>query len=37
LEKEIREELNRIYKVKGPKHERNKRSDKSILLPPIKL
>lgn len=42
LEKQIREELKRIYKVKGvrseePKDQKNKRSDRSIVLPPIKL
>lgn len=39
LEKEIREELKRIYKVKGLKSEdqKHKRSDRSIVLPPIKL
>lgn len=35
LEREIRDELKRIYKVKG--EQRNKRSEKSIILPPIKL
>lgn len=38
LEREIREELKRIYKVKGKGEEqKNKRSERSIVLPPIKL
>ena len=40
LEKEIREELKRIYKVKGVQsieHLPRKRSEKSMILPPIRL
>ena len=39
LEREIREELKRIYKVKGTieSKSRNKRSERSIMLPPIKM
>jgi hypothetical protein len=40
LEKEIREELKRIYKVRGAQsneHLPRKRSERSMLLPPIKL
>ena len=38
LETEIRAELSKIYKVKGQSlDKRNKRQEKSIVLPPIRL
>lgn len=40
LEKEIRDELKRIYKIKGVQSNDNlarKKSEKSMILPPIRL
>ena len=41
LDREIKEELKRIYKVrnvgKSYDHRQIKRSDRSVILPPIKL